>query len=250
MGRQLKNQAFVIMDYLLRDSLYCGVSYGTYDLERFLSTLTAHKKCGVLQLAIEKGGVQALEEFILARYFMFIQVYFHKTRRYLDKYLIHCLQEILPNGKYPRDISDYMKWNDNAVLQAIAGSKSSVANTFGKRQIKPCVYESTAHATSSEVSNFTMVFNMLSKELGQGTLMEDRIDKAAHKLTPRILPHDDDSGKGIHIIDNKTGEVEDLMEASLLLDSIVKPISIRRIYVPKESEARALTFLKEIKSGG
>ena len=77
------------MDYLLRDSHYCGVSYGTYDLERFISTLTVYKKPeeNILQLAINSGGIQAFEEFVLARYFMFIQVYFHKTRRYLDHLL-------------------------------------------------------------------------------------------------------------------------------------------------------------------
>lgn len=89
------------MDYLLRDSLYCGVTYGKYDLDRFVSTLTAYKHNNQLQLAIERGGVQALEEFVLARYFMFIQVYFHKTRRYLDKVLVKGLKAVLPNGKYP-----------------------------------------------------------------------------------------------------------------------------------------------------
>ena len=97
------------MDYLLRDSLYCGVTYGKYDLDRFVSTLTAYKHNNQLQLAIERGGVQALEEFVLERYFMFIQVYFHKTRRYLDKVLVKSLKTVLPNGKYP---DTYYKSND------------------------------------------------------------------------------------------------------------------------------------------
>ena len=45
-----------------------------------------------LQLAIEKGGVQALEEFVLARYFMFIQVYFHKTVIAAENLLVKVLQ--------------------------------------------------------------------------------------------------------------------------------------------------------------
>jgi HD superfamily phosphohydrolase len=63
------------MDYLLRDSLYCGVTYGKYDLDRFISTLTIYKneKEKILSLAISSGGIQAFEEFVLARYFMFIQ---------------------------------------------------------------------------------------------------------------------------------------------------------------------------------
>ncbi|MDR1992845.1 MAG: HD domain-containing protein [Nitrososphaerota archaeon] len=86
------------MDYLLRDSLYCGVTYGKYDLDRFVSTLRAHKNKNnnSISLAISSGGVQAFEEFVLDRYFMFIQVYFHKTRRYLDRLLVKCLKDILP----------------------------------------------------------------------------------------------------------------------------------------------------------
>jgi phosphoglycolate phosphatase-like HAD superfamily hydrolase len=51
------------MDYLLRDSHYCGVTYGQYDLNRFVSTLTVHKKENRLRLAIERGGIPR-EEFV------------------------------------------------------------------------------------------------------------------------------------------------------------------------------------------
>jgi len=78
------------MDYLLRDSYYCGVNYGKYDLNRIIDSLTVYydSKQNIKQLAFQKGGVHAFEEFVIARYFMFIQVYFHKTRRYLDKLLV------------------------------------------------------------------------------------------------------------------------------------------------------------------
>lgn len=238
------------MDYLLRDSMYCGVSYGTYDLDRFISTLTVYKKEGALHLAIEKGGVQALEEFILARYFMFIQVYFHKTRRYLDKCLIRCLEKILPNGKYPQAVAEYLLWDDSRVLQAISNSNDSDVIAFKNRIIMPCIYESTVHATKSDALNFTMVCKMLRNQFGNDVVLEDSVDKAAHKLTPKILPHNDDSGKGIAIINEKTAEVQDLMDASLLLDAIVRPIIIKRLYVKKEYESQVILFLNEFKNGG
>lgn len=70
------------MDYLLRDSLFCGVKYGNYDIERLLSSLTIYIQDGCPRLAIGSGGTQVFEEFVLARYFMFVQVYFHRTRRF------------------------------------------------------------------------------------------------------------------------------------------------------------------------
>lgn len=235
------------MDYLLRDSLYCGVSYGKYDLDRFVSTLTAYKHNNQLQLAIERGGVQALEEFILARYFMFIQVYFHKTRRYLDKVLVECLKAVLPNGKYPSDTSEYLKWDDTRILNLIADSENDDVMAFKKRRIMTCVLESKAHSGKADKTNVRMIFAILKGEYG-GRVVFDSVDKAAHKLTPMLLSHRDDSGKGIMILDEKTGEVKDIMEESIILESIVKPISINRIYAEKEIVDEVLRKIKKLQS--
>jgi len=65
------------MDYLLRDSLYTGVTYGTFDLQRLINTLQLD---GDRVVSLAKGIV-AVEEYLLARYFMYWQVYLHKTTR-------------------------------------------------------------------------------------------------------------------------------------------------------------------------
>ena len=233
------------MDYLLRDAHYCGVTYGKYDLNRFVSTLTAYKSDNRIQLAIERGGIQALEEFVLARYFMFIQVYFHKTRRFLDKSLVCSLKEILPNGKYPVDTTEYLSWNDNRVLNLISSTQSTSVKKFKNREIMTCVYESKAHAEKADIINAKILFNLLKDEFGDKVLF-DSVDKAAHKLTPALLSPNDDSGKGIMIIDDKTKEVKDIMEESLILGSIVKQISIKRIYADKDIVDTVIKKLKEL----
>ena len=235
------------MDYLLRDSHYCGVTYGQYDLNRFVSTLTAYKKNNRLQLAIERGGIQALEEFVLARYFMFIQVYFHKTRRYLDKALVNSLKVILPDGKYPDDIGEYIKWDDNRVLSLIAASDDSTVTAYRERKIMSCVYESKAHSDKSDGTKMRVIFNVLKTEFG-ARVMLDGVDKAAHKLAPALLSHNDDSGKGIMIYNSKTGEVKNIMEESIILDSIVKQISIKRIYAEKEIADAVILKIKELEN--
>lgn len=233
------------MDYLLRDSLYCGVTYGTYDLDRFVSTLTAYKQDRTLQLAIERGGVQALEEFVLARYFMFIQVYFHKTRRYLDKALVKSLKALLPNGKYPDNIQDYLKWDDSRVLHLIAESANADVIAFKQRKIMTCVLESKPHAPKEDQKSTRIIFNFLHLEYGDSVIY-DSVDKAAHKLTPALLAPTDDSGKGIMILDEKTGEVKNIMDESIILDSLVEPICISRIYAEKDIAGKVLNSIKNI----
>ncbi|MEW6277913.1 MAG: HD domain-containing protein [Candidatus Eremiobacterota bacterium] len=70
------------MDYLLRDSLYTGVKYGLFDLERILHTLVPLQdpRSGLVA-ALDLKGVDAVEEFLFSRYFMQWQVYRHRTVR-------------------------------------------------------------------------------------------------------------------------------------------------------------------------
>ena len=65
------------MDYLLRDSRMCGVTYGVFDLDRLVQTLTVVDG----HLVLTDKGIHSAEEFLLARYFMYWNVYFHKATR-------------------------------------------------------------------------------------------------------------------------------------------------------------------------
>ena len=116
------------MDYLLRDSLHLGVQYGRYDLDRLVATAMAVEmrpegSDGVeCRLAVAKGGWHAAVGLILARYFMFTQVYFHKTRVAYDIHLQKALAHMLPDGVFPAPddggIDDYLEWDDWRVLAA------------------------------------------------------------------------------------------------------------------------------------
>lgn len=107
-----------------------------------------------------------------------------------------------------------------------------------------CVHESKAHAEKSEKKTARLIFRLLKSEYGDRVLF-DSVDKAAHKLTPFLLEPHDDSGKGIMIIDEKTGDVKNIMEESIILESIVYPISISRIYAEKEIAPEVIAKIKE-----
>lgn len=137
------------MDYLLRDSLYCGVNYGKFDLERLISSLTIDANDGIPRLAIDYGGLKVFEEFVLARYFMFTEVYFHRTRRYFDYVLGRALKKILPRGRYPQEVRAYLAWDDMRVLQECRKKveKNLYCQYIVERKVYPCVYETSTHAT-------------------------------------------------------------------------------------------------------
>jgi len=91
------------IDYLLRDSLHAGVDYGRFDWRRLIRCLVfVQPGAGQApRLGVTEGGLHAAEGLVLARYFMFTQVYFHKTRVAYDHHLKQAMLTILPNGRFP-----------------------------------------------------------------------------------------------------------------------------------------------------
>jgi HD superfamily phosphohydrolase len=65
------------MDYLLRDAYFTGVNYGTFDLERILRVMRPYKG----HIVVKESGMHAVEDYLMSRYQMYWQVYFHPVTR-------------------------------------------------------------------------------------------------------------------------------------------------------------------------
>ncbi|WP_100405764.1 HD domain-containing protein [Bacillus solitudinis] len=65
------------MDYLQRDAYYTGVSYGHFDMERILRVMRPVED----QVVFKQSGMHAVEDYIMSRYQMYWQVYFHPVTR-------------------------------------------------------------------------------------------------------------------------------------------------------------------------
>jgi uncharacterized protein len=119
------------MDYLLRDSHHIGVAYGRFDQYRLIDTLrilpappsgesdTDQERSIEPSLGIEEGGLHSAEALLLARYFMYTQVYLHPVRRIYDIHLRDFLREWQPYGMFPTKIDEHLALTDNEVNAAI-----------------------------------------------------------------------------------------------------------------------------------
>lgn len=81
------------MDYLLRDSLMTGAKYGVYDLEWIINALAIDEEGDRIYVAAR--GLYAVEEYLQARYYMFRQVYFHRTLRSAEAVLRSIFRRVL-----------------------------------------------------------------------------------------------------------------------------------------------------------
>lgn len=76
------------MDYLKRDSFYTGVAEGNINAERLITMLNVVDG----NLVVEEKGIYSVEKFLMARRFMYWQVYLHKTGLVAEQLLIRTLR--------------------------------------------------------------------------------------------------------------------------------------------------------------
>ena len=120
------------MDYLRRDAYYCGVSYGQFDHIWLCRHLAAVEHAGALTLALQHRAVWAFENFLLARYHMFLSVYHHHTPICFD----HLLGQYFQTGAYrlPADGDAYLGTDDMELTLALRASSSPWAQRVVQRR--------------------------------------------------------------------------------------------------------------------
>ncbi|MDN6028824.1 MAG: HD domain-containing protein [Lactobacillus sp.] len=76
------------MDYLQRDAYFTGVNYGSFDLSRIMRVIRPFSG----GICFTNSGMHAVEDYIVSRYQMYQQVYFHRVGRSFEVILQHLLE--------------------------------------------------------------------------------------------------------------------------------------------------------------
>jgi len=161
------------MDYLLRDSYHAGVRYGVYDIDRLINCLCAftakvEDKEPRPVIGVSEDGWHAAESLILARYYMFTQVYYHKTRRIYDYHIAEAMKFALPQGSLPppQDTQGFLKYDDWWFYAKINGRE---AGGHGKRILERAhyrrVHKTPETPTKKEIDRIKEVTERIKSEL-------------------------------------------------------------------------------------
>ncbi|RLF54041.1 MAG: hypothetical protein DRN13_03260 [Thermoplasmata archaeon] len=136
------------IDYIFRDAYFAGVKYGVFDLEKVIESLTpipigreSH------QLGITEEGVYAVEQLLLAKYHMNVQVYKHRIRRIADAMLVKGIEYAIEEGieeiKGVYDFEDssdflskFIEADDNDVVKIILDKSKGTAGEIFKRIVE------------------------------------------------------------------------------------------------------------------
>jgi HD superfamily phosphohydrolase len=151
------------LDYLLRDSHFCGVNYGRYDLDKVVEAARLVNRADGVYLAYHPDGVFALEEMLLARYHMHRQVYGHKTRIATDLMLERAMLLGVAEGLLPEQVfrpvemdeafvQEYLRWDDRRVIDTLVADESSPAGTVMRALRDRRLFKRAAVLTQEDLS--------------------------------------------------------------------------------------------------
>lgn len=104
------------IDYLLRDSLYCGVPFGTsVNRSRLVNSICYDPRRR--RLAITYKGVSAIESLIFTNYLMYRNVYWHHSVRAAVAMFKRVLQELLLHPDCPLTEGDFARITEPALVE-------------------------------------------------------------------------------------------------------------------------------------
>ena len=173
------------MDYLLRDSHHAGVAYGRFDHYRLIDTLRIlpMEETDSVEpvLGVEEGGLHSAEALLMARYFMYTQLYFHPVRRIYDIHLKDFLKSWLPNEVFSTAVEDHLMITDNEITASILeaagnadleGHKS--ARCIINREHFRCIYQRNPEDILKNPDAATAIFNAACDRFGAENIRADR----------------------------------------------------------------------------
>lgn len=136
------------MDYLERDSLFCGTNYGKIDQGWILQNMTARLNDGKMYLALNRRALYAFDDFLISRHHMYLMVYFHHKSIIYEEMLNRYLTSPDCTFVLPSDIKEYTKYNDYKLHEHLASASNPWAQRIAQR--KPYRVLVELHNTSED----------------------------------------------------------------------------------------------------
>lgn len=220
------------MDYLLRDSYFTATSYGQFDLERILRTMRVRKTNeGRKVIVVKYTGIHSVEDYIMARYQMYWQVYYHPVARSYEAVFIQLFNRLKDIFKVDKDyfedmkvlipfleksevsVEEYFKLDENSLLYCCAliqDKEDKIAADLAKRLQNRKLFEYVDY----NEENLAQIKNMLK---------ENNFDERYYLKIENIEASVYSPYKGRKILIEKlNGDIVALEKASTIVESITK----------------------------
>jgi len=222
------------LDYLVRDSYYTGAHYGNIDVPWLLSHLYHHVDAqGRVLLALDHRAIYAFDDLMIARFHMFVMVYFHQKSIACEVMLQRYMEDPGCGYRLPADLDEYLRHDDAELTHHLRHASDPWARGLVEGRLWRVALE--VHGTPGEVH----------LEPRRRLLEAAGIPVIPSTSTGAVFKSEARTAPPIYVIDRGHGRPERVMklhEATRLFRGYEDERAIARLYVPGEraEEARAM----------
>lgn len=238
------------MDYLLRDAYFTGVSYGHFDMERILRVMRPTED----QVVFKQSGMHAVEDYIVSRYQMYWQVYFHPVTRSAEVILtkiLHRAKELFKsNYTFKQEphhfaslftqsitLEDYLKLDEGVMMYYFQLWEeeddvilSDLCTRFMNRRLFKYVEFPPSNAEMKKLMELTQLF----KEAGLDPEYYLVLDSSSDLPYDFYRPGEEEERVPIYLLAHN-GELKELSRQSDIVDAISgKRRTDHKLYFPAD----------------
>ena len=227
------------MDYLERDSYYCGTNYGRVELGWLLSNLTYHPEGDNLFLGLNRRALYTFDDFLISRHHMHLMVYFHHKSIIFEEMLMRYLSSKDCQFFLPADINEYILANDYSLYEHLAKVKNQWAERITLRKPFRVLFE--LHVTDDNPRIESI----------RRALENDGIEVIWASSRARLSKyHGGDSQEGasqIYVVDtyDRWSKPFPIHESTEIFKKYEETRRIERLYVAPENFTRAEKILQQ-----
>ncbi|MFE8701900.1 HD domain-containing protein [Cytobacillus sp. FJAT-54145] len=237
------------MDYLQRDAYFTGVSYGHFDMERILRVMRPRED----QVVIKQSGMHAVEDYIMSRYQMYWQVYFHPVTRSAEVILtkiLHRAKDLYKQSySFKHDpihfyslfeekvtLEDYLKLDEAIILfyfQMWESEEDTVLSDLCKRFMNRNLFKYVEFDPAKEYKKLSELSSLFMKA-GLDPEYYLVVDSSSDLPYDFYRPGEEEERLPIHLL-MKNGEIRELSRESEIVDSISgKRRTDHKLYFPDD----------------
>lgn len=237
------------MDYLQRDAYFTGVSYGHFDMERILRVMRPRED----QVVIKHSGMHAVEDYIMSRYQMYWQVYFHPVTRSAEVILtkiLHRAKELYENHYSFRHepvhfisffhnqvtLEDYLKLDESVILfyfQLWQDEEDTILSDLARRFMNRNLFKYVEFDPAKEYKKLSAL-SALFKKAGLEPDYYLVVDSSSDLPYDFYRPGEEEERLPIHLL-MKNGEIRELSRESEIVDAISgKRRTDHKLYYPAD----------------
>jgi HD superfamily phosphohydrolase len=238
------------MDYLLRDAYYTGVSYGNFDMERILRVMRPRED----QVVIKRSGMHAVEDYIMSRYQMYWQVYFHPVTRSAEVILtkiLHRAKKLHEDGysfktkpvhfyslfQEKVNLEEYLRLDEAVILyyfQEWQNEADSILSDLCRRFVNRNLFKYVEFSPTNEQMKKLLELNALFKKAGIDPEYYLVVDSSSDLPYDFYRPGEEGERLPIYLL-MPNGELRELSRESVIVDAISgKRRTDHKLYFPQD----------------